>query len=253
MLLACRCLLLLAERTFRDGEPDEERWRKRMILPIFAAMGSAGVVATVSSVINHASPQAVVCACAMSAAAWNGAVAYALLTRRFPQELCEAALAVQAAAVLLCDWGFFASPGTGNARAWPFQVCVVDALLVARARGAVTQAVVGATLVWLVVTATAAVSQWGLMDVDFVRVPPEDAHHLWSSPALRVEPRRKPATFAALNRVGFLPAAEAATLDEVAGWIAADTEPRPHTHRVAAMRGAAHTRAAPNDTKRRSG
>eukprot|EP00662_Eupelagonemidae_sp_cell21_P030053 gene30053-66512_t len=47
------------------------------------------------------------------------------------------------------------------------------------ARAAVTRAVVGATLVWLIVTASEQAWQWGMTEVGFAHGSPEEEEKLW--------------------------------------------------------------------------
>eukprot|EP00662_Eupelagonemidae_sp_cell21_P019578 gene19578-7760_t len=88
------------------------------------------------------------------------------------------------------------------------------------AHGAVTRGVVAATVAWLTLSATEDVARWGLHDPGFVHGPSRELEDdMWDC----AEPP-KPASLAALNRVGFLPAVGTAAVEEVAGWVAADTE-----------------------------
>eukprot|EP00662_Eupelagonemidae_sp_cell21_P056102 gene56102-60110_t len=69
---ACRCCDALVERSYRPGQPEEERRRKRIILPTAAAIGLYSAFSTVVGATNPASPQSSVCAHAMVAAALGG-------------------------------------------------------------------------------------------------------------------------------------------------------------------------------------
>eukprot|EP00662_Eupelagonemidae_sp_cell21_P029436 gene29436-49231_t len=136
----CRCKWV-AERTFRDGEPEEERRNKRFMVPLSFWLLPLLVWCIRDAAVRPTSTSASVVAWALATAACGGPVAVALFTHRLPLPVIDTSVATSAAAILLQDWASAATAGLGVARAWQIQVVVMDTALVAQARGVTTQAI----------------------------------------------------------------------------------------------------------------
>eukprot|EP00662_Eupelagonemidae_sp_cell21_P002223 gene2223-17194_t len=83
-----------------------------------------------------------------------------------PKWMVQAHLSAAAVAVLLVDWSNAAYPGA--VRVWGLQVLVIDCCLVFDVPQRQAQAIVAATVAWLMIVATEASLRWGLFDIDFI-------------------------------------------------------------------------------------
>eukprot|EP00662_Eupelagonemidae_sp_cell21_P054181 gene54181-56167_t len=174
---SCSCDALL-RRTLRDDEPQDERRRKELLIPlcvplVFALSSAVLVNWLLRFGLQPLASRAGLAVIAAASGAGQG-LAWAAARRSFPLRLVEAVLCATAVGIAMIDWDLIGTPS--DARVWHCSVLALDGLLLVDASDRATRGTLAVVLLWLLTTCTEKASRWGLSRIDNWSAP-QAAHY----------------------------------------------------------------------------